>query len=76
MVKKSEIRKLKCLWQESRLSVYSFRDGALLTEEKPELETSRGLPLKVALEIDDTVVDHVTESDHSMSCPPKQPREC
>ena len=47
-VKKSEMRKVKCLWEERRLSVYSLRDGALLNEEKSELKTSRGLPLKVA----------------------------
>lgn len=47
-VKKSVMRKLKCLWEESRLLVYSLRDGALLNEEKSELETSRGLLLKVA----------------------------
>lgn len=70
-VKKSEMRKLKCLWEESRLSVYNLRDGALLNEEKSELETSRGLLLKVALEMDVSGVEHVTESGQSIICPPR-----
>ena len=74
-VKKSERRKLKCLWEESRLSVYSLRDRALLNE-KSELVTSRGLSLKVALEMDFTEFEHVMESGQSISCPPKQPKEC
>lgn len=70
-MKKSEMRKLKCLWEESRLSVYNLRDRALLNEEKSELETAGGLLLKVALEMDVPGLEHVMESGQSIICPPR-----
>lgn len=48
------MRKLKCLWEDSKLSVCSLGGGALLNEEKSELETFQRSAAEVALARDVT----------------------